>query len=937
MAPTKGKHLPVMQLLNPAKLATTSVSSMCCQEDGLDQFIYYVAGGLFFRRDKIADTSQQLASPYNAFTTVSDMTYTANRGFHGRVLSASSTSIRIGGLRGNTLNGKTIKLIQGTGDGQERVLTYVGENIHDAGVITGTTSSYLQDTTKKWKYNQWAGYTLAITFGTNNTQYKTILYSDTNTLYVYDQNLLPQESWQNMPFQANAPYALPVTTAGSQAHYQIMSQDFTVPAWDVVPDYATYFTTLTGGIFMITSTASAPFFSLQYYDVIADRWQLKTVPQNILDVALATDCAIERCGKFGTSFDSGTASSGSARTLVDSTKTLELDRFKNFRVKIVGGTGIGQSRRIVCNTGTTYTVNRNWDINPDATSKYEIWGDFNRIYFQAGGRAGLLGYDIENDYWMQGDNFDDGSCANIAVKRSSGVPFGVATGTRYTNGILTVAVGAGGLNYQVGDILTVGTGTLGKVIVESVTAGGVVASVSLLASGQSYTIATLATTGGSGNGACTIQVLTRGTVCRIDTALNHFYRIGDSITVAGCNSSGYNTTYTIIGIDSLTSAWVVTAEASNMSATSSQSTTVIVDASKNWIVNEHVGKLVHLMVTGLTPTSQIRWITANTSTTITVATITAGINGTSKYAIYDSECFGSDNQYKPLDKQNYGHASGGSTTTLIDSTKNWLVNQWAGYKFRVECGTGIGSGVISIISNTATTLTYATQTFTPDATTHYEIADSWGLCTAGSTTTITEATTKNWIVNQWAGKRVRIIAGLGQGQEATITSNTATALTTGTITAPDTTSVYCIIGAPVSGAGTALLWMWGESDTKCKGRKIFRPRGGGSNTADIFDIPTGRWDYGLFFSPQQELPAIGSSYAYDGADCIYFSVVLVNTPIRIFKYDLTTNVVTGAFTSTQWEGTTTAGNLMEIIDIDGEDWLYILQHTGFIWQRAFIF
>jgi hypothetical protein len=100
---------------------------------------------------------------------------------------------------------------------------------------------------------------------------------------------------------------------------------------------------------------------------------------------------------------------------------------------------------------------------------------------------------------------------------------------------------------------------------------------------------------------------------------------------------------------------------------------------------------------------------------------------------------------------------------------------------------------------------------------------------------------------------------------------------------------------------------------------------------------TGRWDYGLFFSPQQELPTIGSSYAYDGKDNIYFSVVVVNTVVRIFKYNLQTNVVSGAFTTTQWEGTATAGNLMEIIEIDGDWWLYILQHTGVIWQRALIF
>ena len=66
--------------------------------------------------------------------------------------------------------------------------------------------------------------------------------------------------------------------------------------------------------------------------------------------------------------------------------------------------------------------------------------------------------------------------------------------------------------------------------------------------------------------------------------------------------------------------------------------------------------------------------------------------------------------------------------------------------------------MITIISNTETTLTYATQSFTPDATTFYEIYDQWGLATAGSTVSITE-TGKNLAVNASAGKRVAIYAG----------------------------------------------------------------------------------------------------------------------------------------------------------------------------------
>ena len=84
--------------------------------------------------------------------------------------------------------------------------------------------------------------------------------------------------------------------------------------------------------------------------------------------------------------------------------------------------------------------------------------------------------------------------------------------------------------------------------------------------------------------------------------------------------------------------------------------------------------------------------------------------------------------------------------------------------------------LISITSNTETTLTYSVQGFTPDATTMYEIQDTWGLLTASTTTTYTEGTTKNWGVNQWAGKRFKLTGGLGIGTETTCLSNTATVI-----------------------------------------------------------------------------------------------------------------------------------------------------------------
>lgn len=69
---------------------------------------------------------------------------------------------------------------------------------------------------------------------------------------------------------------------------------------------------------------------------------------------------------------SGTATGGTAITLVDSTKTWTVNEFRYKRVRIIAGTGVDQVRRIASNTADTITVETDWDTNPDATSEYEV-------------------------------------------------------------------------------------------------------------------------------------------------------------------------------------------------------------------------------------------------------------------------------------------------------------------------------------------------------------------------------------------------------------------------------------------------------------------------------------------------------------------------------------------------------------------------------------
>lgn len=931
--------LPFFELCSQVPTTTSAISGMVLAEAG-DDYIYAMVAGTFYRYDMQYDTWQQLSTPNVAPATCLSMAYTKRRGFHARVLAATSTTVTLPYLRGAVLSGETFEILQGTGAGQSRTLTFIGDTTQDEGIITGTTTSTLADTTKKWRLNQWAGYTAAITYGTDATQYKKILYNDTNTLYFADANLQPQDPWNNQIFVAAAPYALPITTAGSQAHYQIMSAQYSVDAWTVTPDYSSFGTTRTGGIYLVSSATAAAFATLQYYDVAHGSWQTKTVPNTALfGAALGTDVSIERTGDFGTPYISSTVTSATTRTLVDSTLSMEFNRYANYKLYITGGTGMGQRQRIVANTATTFTVPANWTTALDATSTYEVRPDADRLYMTGNASSATFAYSGEFDYWMQGQSFDQGITNNISATLNGWQPFGVSTGARIAAGVVSVASAptAGGTGYVIGDVLTCSVGGTGaQVRVTSVAPGGIVTGIELIHSGTAtgFTTGTgKATTGGTGT-SCTINITAVGPTALITLATNHFLATGNVVTFAGCTEAAWNAAHTIIGVPGLTTFCVATSATASMSATSSQSTTTIYDPTKNWITNEHAGRLVQLNVAGTAPTAQVRWIVSNTANTLTVATIAAGVNGTSKYTIYDSKVFGIDAQSRETNQRPYGWADSGSTTTLVDSTKNWVPNQWVGYSFRIEAGTGYGSR-ITITSNTETTLTFGTQTFTPDATTYYEISDTWGICTSAGTALANDST-KNWTVNQWAGKRVRYTGGTTYGNEYSTTSNTANQLAG--VGNTDTTTTYAIVSIPPRGGNTQLLWAHGASDSAKRGRYMFSVRGGATNQIDIYDITTGRWRFGYFNSPQAELFTTGSSYAYDGVDTIYLTRSVTGSVIRVLKYDINTNKIRGAASTAFGQGTATIGNFMVVDETpSGYKFLYLVQNTGTIMARALLF
>ena len=389
----KQVDLPVWEWTRFAPVAPTAGLSCSCVADNSvinennGRFIYYLLNATnFWRYDTVSDSYMQLASPVITPLTATSMRFAGAAGYYNRVLSATSTTIRTGLPTGKSAIGFKIRIVSGTGAGQERIITDVSEPIvADFGTATGGGSVSLTDTGKNWfgstasadvgvsnaytstasNVNGWAGYALRITpFGTGPNQVRKILYNSNLALTIGDPNINAFEPFSNTSF---------VVSPAAGSIYQIESSTITVDtAWDTTPDQTSRFIIRSGAIFMLSGAAATPFHTMQYYDVLNDAWYTLPAAQNMIPAA-PTDNSLERTTENSSIWHRGTATSGSTTTLVDANASWDTNHWVGYEAFIFSGTGRGQVLSITGNTATTLTFT-SVSTAPDATSRYEILG-----------------------------------------------------------------------------------------------------------------------------------------------------------------------------------------------------------------------------------------------------------------------------------------------------------------------------------------------------------------------------------------------------------------------------------------------------------------------------------------------------------------------------------------------------------------------------------
>jgi hypothetical protein len=261
-----------------------------------------------------------------------------------------------------------------------------------------------------------------------------------------------------------------------------------------------------------------------------------------------------------------------------------------------------------------------------------------------------------------------------------------------------------------------------------------------------------------------------------------------------------------------------------------------------------------------------------------------------------------DSSYTPLAT---GTATSGTGTTLVNTGKNWTVNQWTNFQVRIVSGTGAGQ-IRTITSNTATALTVPTWTVNPDATSVYNIEgnDDFIYYLGNNAVTLFRYSISG---NSWS-------------------TLTPTAART---------------GAP--GAGMSADWVyavsesdWTNENSIINGRRIYSFRGAAGAVLDYYDIAANTWVSAVTYSPAVETFATGSKWIYNG-NFIYGQKDATG---RWFRYNVALNEMDGWNTMLQPQGAALVGNTaFDGVYVDGVTvitYIYMLHNTNIFLQRQMV-
>lgn len=458
-----GVDLPVYEFLRPTFSGSgwsSSNNTMCCSEDGRDQFMFSFREGIIWRYDAYSDNWSLYPNAPDTGNYLTTMTMN-NKGTVGQIISGTPNSAFLAAANNTkTVIGKTIRITKGPGKNQERVITdVIGPTVDAIFVLsTGATNNstgqtagtiILTDSSSAFSINQYKGYEAKI-IG-NTTGYHIILPVLSNTatqLYLADPGLFGVHDYCS-PYMASTP------TTNQQVLIQ-KSEVIVDSPWDEIPTSDSYFEILdTGAVYMFNNRSNP--FNFYELDRFASVWYYRTVNPNKF-AQFGTDYVIEDMAASDVPSVSSVITSATSTTFYDSVCSFSSETFKNFRLKIESGTGKGQIRAILSAGPVGYTVNE-WDVTPDNTSVYTINNPYRSILLMGSAEARIYRYDINRDAWTDTPTIHDWGfvstlyCTGSGLSGVGGIP--ITTITR--SGTTATVTTARGHLIQGTPTLTIGT------------------------------------------------------------------------------------------------------------------------------------------------------------------------------------------------------------------------------------------------------------------------------------------------------------------------------------------------------------------------------------------------------------------------------------------------------------------------------------------------
>ena len=386
--------------------------------------------------------------------------------------------------------------------------------INPAGTATGTQSTTtLQDTSKVWTVNQYAGATVTLTGGTGAPQTRTIASNTADTLTV-------SSAWTTTPVSGSTTYSVSYNVGEGVVTLKTHSSTLGASVgprlslgeldgcriYDL--DQTMLGTVGNGGVTGSTSSSYIGSVVNQYRQysgtgIPPSQYQLGSNLSGArykFDSTSYTTIAFNRSSTTGVltartlnfPTNTGTATAGAATTLTDTSKAWVTNRWAGGTLTLTGGTGSGQTRTISSNTATAITVSPAWTTNPAAGTTYTV--------------TALVAFDFQDD--ARSLAYTPTTGANWADPDPSTV--GSALDKVGALGLLAAAPTSGQIPIGNGTNFTLSTApTNGQLLIGNTTT-------------SNYTLATL--TQGSGisitNAAGAITIAATAVAAPISTALN---------------------------------------------------------------------------------------------------------------------------------------------------------------------------------------------------------------------------------------------------------------------------------------------------------------------------------------------------------------------------------------------------------------------------------